>query len=341
MATQLSEIKARQGTQSSPLDDLLSRPVSTRFDPDVWHVMQARDDQLIRYSVLHGAIIKDYVYSFSIKGAPVTGVSVVGARQLAVEYKGIKSRLVGSAEKTGPMFVFRAFDPMSISVQHIPELANEPDFYECILEISDIKTGNAIQVRKKELKQETKRDGGKYDRPHYDVIAESKAFRNGVLSIIPQDVISEFETKALKAGNGSKETTIEQRREALQAFATKNGIKVARQSLQSLSFAELDGLSDAAKGGKATFLAACISAGLAEEPKQEQVIPEPGEVVQQEAQQAPAWTPNDAAAELENADSEDRVNEILDRARSTFKKAHMMALQPFADKRLVELRGAQ
>lgn len=262
MATNLAELKQRQVKESSPLDDLLNRPVRSKFDADAWHVMQERDNQLIRDSVLHGNIIKDYVYEFSIKGTTVTGISVVGARQLACEYKGIKSRIVGSSEKTGAMFVFRQFEPMSISVQNIPELANEPDYYECVLEISDIKSGNSIQVRKKEAKQESRRDGSKYDRPHYDVIAESKAFRNGVLSIIPQDVISEFETRALKSGNGAKEQTIDQRREALIAFATKHGLNVNRQSLQSLTYAELNGLGDAAREGKAAFADACKASGL-------------------------------------------------------------------------------
>ena len=278
MATK-EELKQRTREANSPLDELLNRPISNaRFDADAWHVMQERDNQLIRDSVLHGNIIRDYVYEFQIKGTTVTGISVVGARQLACEYKGIKSRMVGSSEKTGSMFVFRQFEPMSISVQHIPELADQPDYYECIMEVSDVKSGNSIQVRKKEAKQESKRDGSKWDRPHYDVIAESKAFRNGVLAIIPQDVISEFERKALAAGKGTKEQTIDQRREALQSFATRNGININRQALQAMTYAELDGLSDAARTSKEQFKSACASSGLIQETVTETVNTETGEI---------------------------------------------------------------
>lgn len=287
MAT-VSELK-QAIKQATPLDDLLMRPA--RFDADVWHVMQARDEQLIRDSVLHGTIIKDYVYSFSIKGQTVTGISVVGARQLAVEYKGIKSRLVGSAEKTGSMFVFRSFDPMSINVQHIPELGDEPDYYECILEISDIKTGNSIQVRKKENRQESKRDGTLYERPHYDVIAESKAFRNGVLSIIPQSVVAEFEQKALKSGNGTNEKTIEQRREELSAYAAKHGIKVDRNKLANLTYSEISGLAVASQAGKAAFIESLTGIGIISE-RQETVNTDTGEITPQESADTPETYPD-------------------------------------------------
>jgi hypothetical protein len=274
MAANLNELRAGAHRNDSPLSDLLNRPVRS-FDPDAYHVMQARDEQLIRDSVLHGTIIKDYVYSFNIKGTKVTGISVVGARQLACEYKGIKSRIVGSAEKTGSMFVFRSFDPMSIHVQHIPELADEGDYYECILEISDIKTGNSIQVRKKELKVERKSDGGTFARPHYDVIAESKAFRNGVLAIIPQAVIAEFEKKALAAGNGSQERTMDQLRDSLIAFATKNGIAVDRAAVTQLTYAELMGIGSASKESVKAFESACVASGIADDREQAQPAIDP------------------------------------------------------------------
>jgi hypothetical protein len=263
MAANIAELRKQSSGLSNPFEALLQQ--SVRFDPDAWHVMQERDEQLIRDAVLHGTIIKDYIYEFSIKGQKVTGISVVGARQLACEYKGIKSRIVASADKTGSMFVFRSFDPMNIHVQHIEELAAEPDYYECIVEVSDIKTGNSIQVRKKEFKVEKKRDGGTFERPHYDVIAESKAFRNGVLSIIPQSVIAEFEQKALKAGNASHEKTIGQLRENLMAYATKQGIKLDRGALSGLTYAELAGIGSAAKASLNAFKAACHAAGLISE----------------------------------------------------------------------------
>ena len=168
--------------------DLLARPLASRFDPDAYHVMQERDNALIRDEIMHGVASKAFVYSFAIKGSTVTGISVVGARELASQYKGIKSRIVATVEKRGALFIFRSFNPLNIETRVLQELEMDEDFYECVMEVSDIKTGNSIEVRKKELKTERKRDGSGYDRPHYDVIAESKAYRNGVLAVLPHNI---------------------------------------------------------------------------------------------------------------------------------------------------------
>jgi len=105
------------------------------FSPDAWHVMQARDEQLIQDELLHGAASKAFVYSFPIAGQsqPVTGVSVIGARQLASEYGGIKSKIVATVEKRGGLFIFRSFEPLNIHTTVLSELAEENDFYECIM----------------------------------------------------------------------------------------------------------------------------------------------------------------------------------------------------------------
>lgn len=233
------------------------------FNPDAWHAMQARDDQLIRDSVLHGYAGKEYVYSFKIQGTQVTGVSVVGARELASHYGGIKHRIVASVDKTGSLFVFKSFEPLAVQANIIPQLAGEEDFYEVVIEITDIKTGNSIQVRKKETKQERRRDGSAYDRPHYDVIAESKAYRNGVLSIIPQNVIKEFEERALKAGHSGETKTLDQLRSGALAFCAKNGVAVDRQSIANMTYAELQGLSAAAANGASAFRESAEALGLA------------------------------------------------------------------------------
>ncbi|MDY0046024.1 MAG: hypothetical protein RBS10_01270 [Thauera propionica] len=248
--TSLADIKAGK-----------SNAVSS-FNPDAWHAMQARDDQLIRDSVLHGYAGKEYVYSFKIQGTQVTGVSVVGARELASHYGGIKHRIVASVDKTGSLFVFKSFEPLAVQANIIPQLAGEEDFYEVVIEITDIKTGNSIQVRKKETKQEKRRDGSAYDRPHYDVIAESKAYRNGVLSIIPQNVIKEFEERALKAGHAGETKTLDQLRSGALAFCAKNGIAVERQSIANLTYAELQGLSASAANGVEAFRESAEALGL-------------------------------------------------------------------------------
>lgn len=238
---------AATGQYRDEFQDLLARPLASRFDPDAYHVMQERDNALIRDEIMHGVASKAFVYSFQIKGSTVTGISVVGARELASQYKGIKSRIVATVEKRGALFIFRSFNPLNIETRVLNELEEDEDFYECVMEVSDIKTGNSIEVRKKETKFEKKRDGGLFERPHYDVIAESKAYRNGVLSVLPQSVIKDFQAKCLTAGNATNEQTIDQRRAAVLAFAAKNAIALSRQALGELSYAELDGLGGAAR----------------------------------------------------------------------------------------------
>lgn len=252
--TSLSSLKQGQAAQ---------QPIAgSGFNPDAWHAMQERDDQLIRDSVLHGYSGKEYVYQFSINGTNVTGVSVVGARELASHYGGIKHRIVASVDKTGSLFVFKSFEPLAVQANIIPQLADEEDFYEVVIEITDIKTGNSIQVRKKETKVEKRRNGSTYERPHFDVIAESKAYRNGVLSIIPQNVIKEFEARALRAGNSGNEKTIDQLRDGAVAFCAKHGITVNRQAVAGLTYAELQGLSAAAAGGPENFRESAEALGI-------------------------------------------------------------------------------
>ena len=129
MAASLSEMRRVAGETASPFEALLAQPMrGSRFDADAYHAMQARDSALIADSVLNGYSGKEYVYEMTIKGERVTGISVIGARALAAEYKDIKTRIVSAIDKTGPLFVMRTFDPPTMSIQHIPELADQMDF---------------------------------------------------------------------------------------------------------------------------------------------------------------------------------------------------------------------
>ena len=303
-SAQLSQLRnpgAASGDGEGLLASLLARPHGGSFDPDAWHVMQERDNALIRDELMHGVASKAFVYSFNIGGKPVTGVSVVGARELASQYKGIKSRIVATVEKRGALFIFRTFTPLSIETRHLPDLADDDDFYECVVEVSDIKTGNSIEVRKKETKQESRQNGSKYDRPHYDVIAESKAYRNGVLSVLPQSVIKDFQAKCLASGNTSGEQTIQQRRAAASTYAAKFGVMLDRHALGELSFAELDGLSASAAGGiddfkRSAMALGLISAGAASDPSTGELPPPAAAQRAAAPAQAPAPARQPAAA---------------------------------------------
>lgn len=271
------------------LQQLLQQP--GRFDPDAWHVMQERDNELIRSELLHGVASSAFVYQFDIKGTKVTGISVVGARELASQYKGIKSRIVATIEKRGALFIFRTFTPLSIETRVIDELATDDDFYECVMEVSDIKTANSIEVRKKETRTERKRDGTTYERPHYDVICESKAFRNGVLSVLPQSVIQDFKKRCLNANQTSNERTIQQLRASAGAHAAKHGMALDRSRLAELTFEELTGLGAAAAGGVDNFKRSAISLGLIAGTVAD---PETGELPEPKATATPAPAPKTA-----------------------------------------------
>ena len=265
MAANLADMRRAAGETASPFEALLAQPMrGSRFDADAYHAMQARDSALIADSVLNGYSGKEYVYEMTIKGERVTGISVVGARALAAEYKGIKTRIVSAIDKTGPLFVMRTFDPPTMSIQHIPELADQMDFYEVVVEVQDLKTGNSIQQRKKEDKCGRKRDGGLFERPHFDVIAEAKAFRNGVLAIIPQDVVSQFEQKALSAGNKGSVQTKADRIAGLLRFAASKGVAVIRSAIEELTSDQIDGIGQAARESVESFRRAAVALGIAE-----------------------------------------------------------------------------
>jgi len=285
-AQQLTELKQRQATQAGPAPMQLPTFQAGGYDLDVWHAMQARDVQLIEDQVLHGRASKEFVYEFEIQGKKIRGISVVGARELAATYGGIKSRIIASADKTGDLFVFKTFEPLQIQASIIPQLAGEEDFYEVVMEVTDIKSGNSIQVRKKESKVEKRRDGTPYVRPHYDVIAESKAFRNGVLSILSQSLLGAFEDRCLKAGNIGGEKTLQQLQSACLRYATKQGISLERTALLQLTYEQIRGLEDAAAEGKDVFAAAAMRAqvtlttqgpeqALPEQPSEARVQEEP------------------------------------------------------------------
>ena len=238
------------------------------FDVDAWHVMNERDSALIQDEVLNGAASSAFVYQFDIAGTRVSGISVIGARHLASHYQGIKHRLVASTQKVGSLFTFTSFPaehmPMAVTCSIVPELADEPDYYAVIVELIDIKSGNSIQMEAREQRFEQRRDGSRYERPHYQKIAQSKAFRNGALHLIPQDVQQQFLALMLKAGKGANITpsVIAEKRAGVLRFAAANAVPLDRRAIEHLSADQISGLGDAARQGTAAFANAARSLGL-------------------------------------------------------------------------------
>jgi hypothetical protein len=255
------------------------------FDPDVFHVMEERDNTLIEQEILHGAGSSKFVYNFEIQGTQVTGISVIGARHLAAAYGGLKHRLVASVQKTGDLFTFTSYPdhgmPMQVSCSVIAELENEPDFYGAVCEIGDIKTGNSIQIERRENRYETAGRGTPrertYERPHYATIAQSKAYRNAILSLIPQDIQLSWKIEMLKLKKDEVITgsVIDEKRANVLRFAAQRAIALDRRALEDLTFDQISGLGDAVRDGALpAFVEALKALGL----DLQQGDPETGEI---------------------------------------------------------------
>src|SRR5215467_11005903 len=188
-----------------PVEQLeMARNTAGEFDVDAFHAMNERDNQLVADGVLSGAGSSAFVYDFQIMNKQVVGISVIGARHLAAHYKGLKHRLVASMEKRGALLTATSYPTpehgMSVSATTLHELAEENDFYAALVEITDLKTGNTIQVERREAREEYRRDGTPYERPNYATIAQSKAYRNAVLALVPQDIVIRWRDEMLKLG---------------------------------------------------------------------------------------------------------------------------------------------
>ncbi len=263
--------------QAATLDAV--RTMTGGFDVDAWHVMEERDNALIADEILHGPGSSKFVYSFDIAGQrePVTGISVVGARHLAAHYKGLKHRLVAAMQKTGALFTFTSYPaenlPMAVSCSIVPELEDEADFYAAVCEMVDLKTGNAIQIERRELRYEERRGGGYFERPNYATIAQSKAYRNAVLALVPQDIVIRWKLDMLRLKKEEVITAsvIDEKRANVLQFAAQKAIALDRQAVEHLTLDQIAGLGDAAREGRLpAFVEAAKALGLGLEMAQEQ-----------------------------------------------------------------------
>ena len=291
------------------------RNASGSFDVDAWHVMDERDNALIAQEIIHGSGSSKFVYSFKVSGTEVTGISVIGARHLASHYGGIKHRLLASVTKIGALFTFTSYPadgvPMNVDVKLIDALKAEDDYYEVLVEVTDIKTGNTLQVRKRESALESRRDGSKFARPHYSVIAEAKAYRNAVLAIIDQAVQLEWKHKMLALGKDDviTDSVLEEKRSQVLRFAASKSVPIDRRLVEALTLDQISGLGDATRaGGEAEFRRAAESLrvmmpnGIVEQNPPRLAAEQAARAMQAAAQpaaQAPAATAPDVRPEAE------------------------------------------
>ena len=266
---------AARSTSSRLMDEVLQRTMETGFDPEAWYVMDQRDTRLIQDEIMGGPRSSKFVYDFSIAGAKVRGISVIGARELASYYGRIRHRLVSSTRKVGALFVFTTYphEGITSSMQTVllPELKNEPDGYEAVCEVEDVHTGNRMMAAKFQSQWEWiegKREGeqGRHrENAHFATIAQSKAQRNAILMIVPQSIQLEWMEKMSDLGKNVVITSgvLEEKRDGVLRYGASQGIPIDRDVLGTLLLEQIMGLSEAARTkDKDTFLAAAIALRL-------------------------------------------------------------------------------
>lgn len=253
------------------------------FDPDMWHVMNERDNALIADEVAHGAGSPIFVYQFDIGGHPVANISTKGMQHLAGFVGGLHHKIISALEKRGTVVCCQRFtgEGTPIGYTSLPaEMASEPDFYSVVVEITDIKTGNSVQIERRENRFERRRDGSEFERPHFQTIAQSKARRNGYAVLIPQDMQAEFLQRMLKLDKNKMVLTpslLAEKRSHVLRYAAAQGIPVDRRRLEILTLDQISGLGDAAReGALPRFAQAAVALGLMV-----------GEVTDEPAEQAP------------------------------------------------------
>lgn len=253
---------------AQPLKENIARSLSApaKLDAEIFHMMDKRDESLISDEILHGAMSGIFVYDFDIQGKNVSGLSIRGAQHLARHYGGLKHRIVATTEKRGKLFIFKSYPsegiPMQVTCSIVNELADQPDYYEALVEMTDIKTGNTVQKSKLEYRFEKKRDGTHYERPNYTTIAESKARRNAILDLVPQDVQEQFKVECRKLGKTITISPIDEKRDAIMKFATNKAIPLTREQVAELDWNQISGLSEAAREGIEAFTKSAEALGL-------------------------------------------------------------------------------
>jgi hypothetical protein len=248
----------------------MARNASGGFDAEAFWVMEKRDNQLVEDEILQGAGSRTFVYNFKIKGKEVSGISVIGARHLAATYGGMRHRIVASVEKAGPLHTFVSYphegSNIAVNVAIIPELQAEPDYYQCLVELTDLKTGNTLQVEASERRFESRDDGSQWEKPHYRKIAQSKAYRNAVINIIPQDVVLKWKLQQISLTEVITDGVIDQKRKAILSYTAKSAIPLAREAVNQLTMEQITALSDVAReGDKLRFMSALDGLGLMKE----------------------------------------------------------------------------
>jgi hypothetical protein len=263
-----------QSRNRTLMDEVLQRTLDSGFDADAWRVMDERDTRLLQDEILGGPKSSKFLYDFRIQNTTVRGISAVGARELATYYKNIRHRLVSSTRKVGPLFIFTTYAGENVRPDMhtviLPDLKDEPDGYEVVVEVEDFHTGIRMQAAKFESQWEyisAKDDGaGRWrEKAHFATIAQSKAQRNGILMVVPQSIqLAWMEslrdvTKSMTITQG----VLDEKRSGVLRYSASKGIPIDRNALRELLLEQIIGLSEAARTGEHDlFLAAATALRL-------------------------------------------------------------------------------
>lgn len=247
------------------MDEVISNTVQRGFDADAWVVMNQRDTRLIEDEIMGGTRSGKFIYEFRIQSTNVSGISAVGARELASYYQGIRHRILSSTRKIKSLFIFTTYDPPTMQTKVLPELADEPDGYSALCEVTDLKTGNTMQAEVFESQFEwSKNNNAWFERPHFGKIAQAKAQRNAILAVIPQAVQIEW----MNSMKGMSRETItgsvlDEKRDGVLKFGAAKGLVINREVLETLLLEQIAGLSEAARTkNDGDFLASAMALGL-------------------------------------------------------------------------------
>ncbi len=165
---------------------------------EAFELITSTDNLLIKNAILNGYVGDEYIQQIMVEGKLIKHLTVIGCQALALFYGAIKAKVISTIDKTGELIIARNYGSyLDVNAKCFKELSKQDDYYEIVMKVRNVITGQSTLVRVKESKVETNIVGDPYERHHYDVIAEFKAFSMGVLRVIPENVIKEFKCDAI------------------------------------------------------------------------------------------------------------------------------------------------
>lgn len=247
-------------------------PEAPGAEAPAFELKSQRDTQLVIDELLNGGMSTEFVYQIPGRD-DVSGISVIGARQLAAVQGHIRHRIVMSVEKKGPLAIITTYPmpgvPARVEYMQVPgPVTTEDDFYRVLVEVENTATGYVLQDEKTELRWQTSKEGKPYQNAHFATVAQAKAFRNAVEHVFQQDIVLDFVRQALEMKRANKDGktivggAMEEMRRAITRFAAEKGIPIERAALGNLTSEQMGGLREAVKDGKDSFLSALAALGL-------------------------------------------------------------------------------